>query len=170
MSDRLPVRVDPYRLAEQGQTLAGKLKVSKMPRLSALLAGPGGEVECRLSFVKQGRLHIVSGHVTGCLLLTCQRCLETFEQAVDSDFSLVLVTGDEEAVRLPDAAETLLVVDDELVISTVVEDEILLAMPAIPRHAHEQGCLLPEAEGKREGCSDAHQENPFAVLEQLKKH
>ena len=170
MPDWLPVRVDPYRLAEKGQTLSGELAVGKMPRLKLLLAGSSGDVECRLVFSKQVRQYFLTGHIKGCLKLTCQRCLESYDQEIDSHFSLLLVADDREAERVQEMAEPLIVVDDELDISTIVEDEILLSMPAIPRHREERDCLSHEMVNEIESLPDTQQENPFAVLEKLKKH
>lgn len=169
MSDRLPVRVDPYRLAEKGQALSGKLAISKMPRLKLLIAGLSGDVSCELNFSKKVRQYFFTGHVKGWLKLTCQRCLEPYDQEIDSHFSLLLVADDRGAERAQEATESLVVVDDELDISTVVEDEILLSMPAIPRH-NKHDCVPHAVMNEIEHLPDTQQENPFAVLEKLKKH
>lgn len=170
MPDRLPVRVDPYRLAEKGQTLSGELAVGNMPRLKLLIAGSSGDVECRLVFSKQVRQYFLTGHVKGCLKLTCQRCLEPYDQEIDSHFTLLLVADDREAERVQETAEPLIVVDDELDICTIVEDEILLSMPAIPRHSEQRDCMSDAMMDEIEPLPDTQQENPFAMLEKLKKH
>jgi len=169
MQDQLPVRVDPYRLAEKGLTLSGKLEISKLPRLKALTAGSSGDMECQLTFSKKARQYFLTGHLKGCLKLTCQRCLEPYDQEIDSHFSVRLVADDQEAGRALEYTEPLTVVDDELDISVVVEDEVLLSMPAIPRHASQRDCKPPAVTKNREDVSE-QLVNPFAVLEQLKKH
>lgn len=169
MSDRLPVRVDPYRLAEKGLVLSGKLAISKMPRLRPLVAGSSGDVECQLVFSKKARQYFLTGHVKGSLRLTCQRCLKPYDQEIESRFSLLLVADDQEAERVLEADEPLVIVDDELDISTFVEDEVLLSMPTIPRH-REQDCVSHALMDEIEPLPDTQRENPFAVLEKLKKH
>ena len=170
MLQRLPVRVDPFRLAETERVLEGGLEISKMPRLSKLAHKAGGQVECELRFHKMAGDCYLSGRLEASLRLTCQRCLEDFDLPVKSDFSLLPVESDAMAERVQEYAEPLIVENDELDIATFVEDELLLSIPGIPRHENLEECHgyeLPETTGTIE---EPEKQNPFAVLEQLKQH
>ncbi|WP_456412151.1 YceD family protein [Thiolapillus sp.] len=166
MLQRIPDRVDPWRLAEQGKTLEGRIKLDSLPRLAPLLAFADGEAAFVLRFGRDKRNRPILGlRVTTELVLQCQRCLDSMVQEVDSAIMLALVQGDMEAEQLPEELEPLLSEDGEyLDIAELIEDELLLGIPSSPRHK-EQNCnrradakahRLPEAEQK--------EDNPFAIL------
>ena len=170
MLQRLPVRVDPFRLAETERVLKGGLEISKMPRLSKLAKTAAGRVECELRFHKMAGDSYLSGRLESTLRLTCQRCLEDFDLPVTSEFSLLLVESDAMAERVQEYAEPLIIENDELDIANFIEDELLLSIPGIPRHEDLEAChgyQLPEATDTLE---EPEKQNPFAVLEQLKEH
>jgi uncharacterized protein len=73
------------------------------------------------------------------------------------------VSGEDEIKRLPEGYEPLLVTGEPLLTRELVEDEVLLAIPAIPRHGGEEACVTGY-----ENQSLPERENPFAVLEKLK--
>lgn len=170
MLQRLPVRVDPFRLAETERVLEGGLEISKMPRLSKLAKQAAGQVECELKFHKTAGDCYLSGRLEAVLRLTCQRCLEDFELPVTSEFSLLLVESDSMAERVQDYAEPLIIENDELDIATFVEDELLLSIPGIPRHENMEACRGYEIPAATETIEEPEKQNPFAVLEQLKQH
>jgi uncharacterized protein len=51
------------------------------------------------------------------------------------DVLLTLVSSDAEAAGLADPFETVLLADGELVPAQVVEDEVLAALPLVPKHS-----------------------------------
>jgi uncharacterized protein len=153
-----------------------------MPRLAALLSGGDGErrkaddaIRYRLEFGQNGDGRgIVSGHVSAMLPLRCQRCFETYTLEVDAPISLALVEGIDEAAALPGHYEPLLVEERLIRPADLIEDELILAVPAIPRHEEGRcqppaGTLAEAAEGMDEECGDAQgKRRPFAVLASLK--
>ena len=44
-AQRLPIEIDPFRLAERGAELEGSLPLAQMQRLAAVLASVEGEVD-----------------------------------------------------------------------------------------------------------------------------
>ena len=64
--------------------------------------------------------------------------------------------------------------NEQLMIATMVEDEIILALPAIPRHEPGDECTVAENIDKPSSSAEQAVEeapNPFAVLAKLKaKH
>ena len=86
---------------------------------------------------------------------------------------MACVWTDEEAAALPATYEPLLV-DDNVDLSNIVEEEILLAIPVSP--IHEKECKSPEQRAALEtdieepaAVEDTGEgESPFAVLERLK--
>jgi len=103
------------------------------------------------------------------LALVCQRCLERYDYPVKIDLSLNWVRSEQELKKLPLRYEPFLVESIPLRLNDVIEDELLLALPAIAMHD------LKDCEAAKFVTKDASAEikkekpNPFAVLAELKK-
>lgn len=152
------------------RSFQGTLPVSRMERLGEMLADIGGDVDYTLDF---GRDELGTAyldiHVRAPLTLLCQRTLEPFVLPVALDRRLGLVTDDRQEAALPPDCEPLLVEDDRIHPLAVMEDELLLAVPLVP--------VSPQSEWPEEGMesrapdapSDPVEDNPFAVLRELKR-
>ena len=79
-------------------------------------------------------------------------------------FTLGIVTSEDDMDRLPEGYEPLLVSGEPLLTRDVVEDEVLLAVPAFPLHAGWCRRVIPVYENGR--CRE--KDNPFSILEKLK--
>lgn len=98
----------------------------------------------------------------------CQRCLGPVDVVVKVDREFRFVDSEAVAEQQDDESEEdLLVISREFDLATLVEDEVLMALPLVPRHetcpvnikmvAADEGFEVP-----------AEKPNPFAVLAQLK--
>ena len=164
MLDRLPQQIEPVGLAEVGRSFRGEVPVSKLSRLGELLASKDGNLKVQMDFrLDERRIRTLSGTIEGEISLVCQRCLGPLRFPVDLSFCLGIVTSESEIDRLPDGYEPLLVSGEPLQTTVVIEDEILLAVPAIPLHEGDEGCVT----GYENRPAPA-KDNPFAVLEKLK--
>jgi uncharacterized protein len=168
MSGTLPQSIHPYRLAHRGGSLIGQLPLVGMSRLRESLYSDAGEVHVNLRFRcdEQGR-HRVDGSVRALLQLTCQRCLGAMGYEVDNEVHLELVARPEDAGRVENGYEPLLVRDDLVAVRSMVEDELLLALPAHPRHAEGQCRVAPEYRPQPQAES-TERTRPFEVLAKLK--
>ena len=166
---------DPWRAAEQGRHLEGAIALSLMPRLAELLVVTEGEARFELEFFRDGkRRSCVRGKVVARLKLRCQRCLEPVECEVESRLLLGLVQGLDEAERLPDEYDPLMVEDDRFQPADLVEDELILGLPQVPMHAPPDACgdqaaPLATEPASSDGPGVENPDNPFRVLAQLKK-
>ncbi len=105
-------------------------------------------------------------HARASMSLVCQRCLGPVPVALEVDRSFLFVAGEDEAARLDDDTD-----DDVLALTAafdlrdLVEDELLLAMPLVPRHA-----VCPEPlVAPVDALVDVEPANPFAALAALKR-
>ncbi len=170
MLQRIPDRIEPWRLAEQGETLEGRLKLDSLPRLAPLLANANGEAAFVLTFGKDERRRLlIMLNVDADLTLECQRCLSDMVLKIESKTCLTPVRGLLEAEQLPEALDPLMIEEGEyLDIAQLIEDELMLGIPSSPRHEEphcnrQEGVQehdLPETEPK--------EENPFAILASLR--
>lgn len=168
----MPERGDPLQLAESGRAYEGELKLADLGRLRALLAKDDGLVRYRLRFDRDGHGRaFVEGHLEASLPLECQRCLEAFRFEVERDWRVLLLAEAAEEGTL-DEGEDARVVDDEFMsLAELVEDELILALPLVPKHPAVAACELPAGatEEFEELQADEPEENPFAELSRLKR-
>jgi uncharacterized protein len=162
MLDCLPEQIEPIGLADAGRSFRGELPLDACSRLLPLLTDAEGQLlQVQLVFhLDERRIRVLEGSIDGCLHLVCQRCLETLEFPLKLGIRLGIVASEDDIDRLPDGYEPLLVDGEPLKTADVVEDEILLAIPPVPLHAHCDSGYRNQPEPEKD--------NPFSVLEKLK--
>jgi len=134
MKDGIPLRVKASAAVSRGSVWQGPLAVAKLPRLAASLAERDGELSVQLEAGLDGTgKPQLRGRICGELALTCQRCMKPFRWPLQVELDLRLVTSEAEEKRLLHECEPLLVEDDTLPLQTLVEEEVLLALPIAPR-------------------------------------
>ncbi|MGZ5051891.1 MAG: YceD family protein [Methylobacter sp.] len=172
MLARLPDYIDPLHLAEKRGELKGQIPVSSLDRLKDILSNDAGAVTVELYFGREGRLAKIEGRIEAVLELECQNCLQALQWSVKSDVKLGIVTSIDQADRLPEDFEPLLIEEEgKVLLKDVVEDELLLALPTFPKHQYD--CLSSKPGNNKADLptSDEQQsaaENPFSILAKLK--
>ncbi len=160
---------DSLAFARDAGEISGRLAVKDLPRLSEFAAEDGGTLNCQLrgGRSEEGRhgRPCLWLKVTGELRLTCQRCLQPLLLPLQVDSRLLLIAEgatwpDEELVD--DSADAI-AAQEEQSLASLVEDEVLLALPFAPRH---ESCELPAGGGENE--KDKHAASPFAALVRVK--
>lgn len=157
-TDFKPRRLDVLAFAEADVELGGDLALATLPRLLDSLHlpvadGPApaaarwqarGSLQAIRGGGRQARLHL---QVQASAPLECQRCLDTVDAPLDVDRHFVFAATEEAAAALDEDEE-----DDVLVLSRhfdlieLIEDELLLALPVVPRHEHCPSDLSPGGE------------------------
>ncbi len=171
MLDRLPRFVDPLLYAERARELKGEIELTHFERLADILANQNGKVIIKLSFYKEKKLASIIGEISANLNLDCQNCLKVLPWSCQITFMLGIVQSLDEASRLPSGYEPLLINNQEkIALTTIIEEELLLAIPEYPKHGH--NCLDIVQYSNKEIQTDFEtkkSENPFSVLATLKK-
>lgn len=160
MAPRLPSAVDYRRLLADGGLLAGDIEAASLTRIGGnfRLAGP---VSARLGLRRDERSRVlVEGEFTATLEARCQRCLEWMPLELRGRLALVLGDPDNEMPVLDDDEDLVEVSGGKLALWGLIEDELLLACPMIPRHPAQDCAGREEAQTAAE---DAHYK-PFAGL------
>jgi uncharacterized protein len=163
----IPEHVDPFRYAELQLTLHGLINIANMKRLNISLAENHQPAVVDLQFgVDEQGVNYLKGQLKVNLMLSCQRCLEPFSYEIMSDFVLGIVDSLEGADALPEHYEPAIVTDGQLALRDLIEDEIILNLPIIPRHEPEMCKVkLPLTDS---GWEQGKGKNPFHVLASLK--
>ena len=173
MSSRLPDFVDPWRMADLGKVFSGYAAIVDLPRLAEAVSDVEGEVELRLVFDRDsGKRASITGFVKANLVLECQRCLSPMPALVESELNIALVRSTEEAERLPEQYDPLLLDEPRIRLLDIVEDELLLSLPQVPRHK-EGECCSDLNQATDQPVADLEESdkrpNPFAILAELKQ-
>ncbi len=167
--DNLPSKIDPFRFADQSLSLEGKLPLKGMTRLCPSLSSDEGEVAVNLQFgVDEEDIRCVKGHMETGLMLQCQRCLESFKYAIIGDFMLAMVRTEEEANKLPDRYDALLVPDQSLILSEMVEDELIVGLPIVAMHDIKD-CKAKQVVESYSDEASLEKVSPFKVIEFLRE-
>jgi len=99
------------------------------------------------------------------LALTCQRCLASVEAPLVVDRRFYFVDGESLAERLDaDGEEDVLAMTHALDLHRLAEDELLLALPIVPRH---EQCFNPLLSGRT--LEEETPQSPFSALAALKR-
>jgi uncharacterized protein len=100
--------------------------------------------------------------VTGTAILICQRCLQPMQEAVVIDRKFLIAADEAHADELDqDDDYDVVVGSTSFDLATLIEDEVILALPSAPRHLVCPGRDDDESKA-------ATRPSPFAVLASLK--
>ena len=163
--------LDVGPLADGREEFNFSIPLTEFPRVLPQLVNPVGTATGRVSFSREGTLPVADVQVRASAQLTCQRCLKPVAWEVDSSGRAALVATAAEAERVPEWLETVLAADNRISIRDLVEEELLLSLPLVPRHAALEcagdaaaaGAAVPEAG------EPAETHRPFAQLSELFK-
>ncbi len=175
-----PKRLDLIRFSEGGATLSGEWPLASLERVASLMAPPAeGETgpARAVSWVARGERRAVAGEAQvwvdleadADMPLTCQRCLGVVNVPVSVRRAYRFVADEASAEALDaDTEDDVLVISAAFNLRALIEDELLLHLPLVPKH---EPCpasdlrFLPPAHALPE--ADPERENPFAVLAPL---
>ena len=170
MSKQYPDWLDPRKAAEGRRTFAGTMPLERMPRLAPLLASADGEAAFTASFTfdKQARVTIRI-EVDAGLPLICQRSLEPYIEKVSRRSLLGVVEDLAEEGLMPENYEPVLAQQGKLALLELVEDELLLGLPQVPRNPELDDITLSSGSPEIPAQAESQFRQPFANLaEQLK--
>ncbi len=144
-----------------------------MPGLRESIFGDGLRIDFEMRFYRGAqRRSFVSGMLRGEFVVQCQRCLGPLVVPVDEHMALAVVKVIAEIDRLPEGCEPLLVEGRSLRPIQLLEDEIRLLIPMVPRHEVNR-CHSPASVGDVASTDEEQEEqgarHPFAALAELKR-
>jgi uncharacterized protein len=94
--------------------------------------------------------------------------------SIDSHFKLAIVWSEEESERLPKSLDPLIVGEELVDLHNVVSEELVLSLPFVNYHEADDcqqsiGYSSVDPDITEEVMTDNEKENPFNILQQLKK-
>ncbi len=171
MSQQLPEFIDPFHQADKRGQLNGHLAVKNLRRLTDILYSNEGDFAVFMVFGKEGRQAFCELSLDGAVYLKCQNCLESIEFKINTMTKLGMVNSFEQADKLSDEYEPLLIKDEKVLLNDMIEDELLLLIPVFPKHTHCKFESLSSLSLVRPPLNQAAviKKNPFSILSDLKK-
>jgi uncharacterized protein len=151
-----------------------KIPLAELPRVSHELIGKDGEASGRVRFSRHVGQAVADLEVHAAPEVICQRCMQPMRWPVDVKSRIALVSDYDAADRVPDGMEVFLVEADSVSVRDLVDEEVMLALPHVPRHEEGSECAgrsveLPGQEADAEDAAAAQVQKPFAQLGELLK-
>lgn len=116
--------------------LDGELNLADLPRVVEVLADVSGKAVISLQFLRDiDHRVVIKGRISLTAVVECQRCGEPLALALDHTTDMSPVITDDQAAHVPKEYDPLVTHGEPLNVLAVVEDEILLALPMVPKHA-----------------------------------
>lgn len=168
MTKTLHIEVDPSLCASQERMISGELAYEELQQIQADINPSSSAIRADLTFGKVGKFVILTGRISANLVLQCAACLELVDYPVDIDVKLAIINDEARVSLLTDDYEPYLYEGERLLISDVVEAEIVLVIPTIARH---DVCPieLPKSSTSKDFTLETEKKkNPFDALEKLK--
>ena len=128
-------------LAQRQAVLSGQIELRRLARLRDMLHADGGSVTANLRFRKRrGAWLIMELECEATLELVCQRCLEPMLHTVAARVDMGLVEAASMASSLPRGYEPVVLEGERLMPARLIEDELIVSLPILPRHARPDEC------------------------------
>ena len=151
-------------LAADEAVIEAEIALADLERIRPLLRGDAGMARGQFRFHRESALAVAEGHVSATLTLTCQRCLGEMTLPVDTDSRLAFVANAAASADVTRAREPVIILDGQVSLATLIEEELLLALPLAPMHRDASDCHVRPGEQ-----ADQPRHKPFAGLRDLMK-
>lgn len=160
----IPVQVSAERALARGECYEGEIEGAELQRLAEYRPE---QVSALLRIGRDiGRVGRIGGTVEARLTLECRVCSASFVWPARLTLDLTLARDEQEEARLLEQGEPVLIEDDALRLQQIVEDELLLALPMMPRCAACENAHPPDAEVSAAEAEEPTR-RPLAALKEL---
>jgi uncharacterized protein len=164
---------DLAKMAERRALVELEVPLGELPGVPEEFSRADGPVQVRMQFGREQGLATVHVRLEAVLRPVCQRCLKDMRLAVAADSRLALVDSEAQAASVPEEFETFLAPDGHGSLAALASEELLLALPLVPRHGPGERCVADaEIGAATQAPGDAPQaggetQRPFADLRAL---
>lgn len=163
----IPEKITASKAVARNERFADELPLAGFARLQGLLAAYEGKISAELQAGRDDSDHPhLQGRLRGALQMVCHRCQKSFDWELDASLAIRLVNTEAEEAQALHESDPYLVENDRLFLREVIEDELLLALPMMPRCKSCEN-TAPPAPAKEPG-TETRKENPFAALKRMK--
>lgn len=168
----MPVEIDPVKSAQKRSDYDGFYPLGNLKRLSDAIVTDQGQVDVslRCAYDEQG-LPVMLITAEADVEVTCQRCAEAMPLSLALSATFTAKTARLDVDLVP-SGYGLVEVNEygQVDLRALIEDELLLAIPLVPKHAVEE-CAIKQQDmswGQLDPAASEKPANPFDVLKSLK--
>lgn len=130
---------DLEALGQRHATLDGEIELSKLNRLAGLLHDSSGSVKASLRAQQRGEGWLaLQLQYDATVQLLCQRCLEPLAEHLTGQVEIAVVES--EGAAVPEGYEPVELERGRLKPAELIEDELIVALPLVPKHARVADC------------------------------
>lgn len=164
-----PLDVD--RLSRGAAALDFDVALAQLPRLGSRAELIGGSVRGTVRFGRDAGRAVAQVSLEGTAQLRCQRCMQPMAVPLSASAHVALLASAAEGNALPEALEPVLAPGGRISLAELIEEEVLLSLPIVPRHDGQGWCEPLEDSGDGSEQADASTtQRPFASLGELLSH
>jgi len=150
------------------------IPIADLPRVSHDTTSQEGEAKGHVRFSRQQGQAVADLVVSARPEVVCQRCMLPMRWPLEISSRVALVSNYDAADRVPEGMEVFLVEADSVSVRDLVDEEIMLALPHVPRHDEDSECArrqvrLPGQPEEPGDAPDLQVQKPFAQLGELLK-
>ena len=170
-----PLRLDVAAFAKDGENLGGTWPLESLERLATSVLPGSAAASPAVTWRLIGEHRTAKGsqpgvwlHVSAAaeVVLECQRCLKPVTEVLRVERSFLFVPGEDAAAELDaESEDDVLALTRALDARELLEDELLLALPIVPRH----GVCPDPLPVVEDDLPQDEKPNPFAKLASLKR-
>lgn len=173
-----PLRLDVAAFTQADEQLSGQWPTQALARLADAQSPPQDKALGLVQWQVHGQLRSLPGEpaqpwlslaASAEVWLCCQRCLQPYMLSLQVNNQIRFVASEAEAEALDaEIDDDVLALSRSLDLQTLIEDELLLALPIVPKH---EVCplALPTSAGEDElAAASTPEDHPFAKLQALK--
>jgi uncharacterized protein len=167
LAPEIDALVDASVQAHASGTVERRFRASQLPRLSEAGIAEPADIRLSIRFSNVDGRIAMDGELDGFVTMTCQRCMQPAKIDVSDEFRLIIVDSETERLEQEDASggyEPVVADAARLDLRWLVEEQALLSVPLVPKHADENcAAVVTNLAGKEEGAS----QRPFANLRDM---
>lgn len=157
-----PILINNLDVAKNHEKISGEILIESCERLAEAISHDNESAAIRYELTGVStKFHLPSLRLTldANLPLICQRCLEPMQLKLSRIYDYVISESEPASIEGDDDIDWL-EPSREMSVNALIEDELLMAIPFAPAHAHDCKLLKQESGEKH---------NPFAALKDLIK-
>jgi uncharacterized protein len=169
MSEASSKTLNVESLADEQADMRLSVPLAEFPRLQPRLAGTGGVIAGRVRFRRDTGFAAAAVEVSGAVPLVCQRCLEPMTWPIAGSAQVALIPLESQADALPEHLEPMWAPGGRISLRDLLEEELLLCLPIVPRHPTASGCKPAAVASGPPSADRSSVQRPFERLGELLK-
>jgi uncharacterized protein len=135
------MELDAVVLAHGGLTWEHEFSDTRFERLADVAVSTLPRVSIKLQFAKLDKRPTIHGEMQAEVELVCQRCMSDMQYPLLESFELMLIESEAELAAVPETHEPWIANALHLNVLELIEEQLLLALPLIAKHADECDCV-----------------------------